>query len=53
MQPYEIETAINEAVTGEAAAWWNGASPTVINEMIIYAQHHGLDAAIAEIEEDV
>ena len=51
MDAHEIKTAINETLTGEAADWWNGASRDIINEMIIYAQRHGLDAAIAEITE--
>ena len=48
LRPHEIEREIGDRLSCEAADWWAGTDP---NEMIIYAQRHGLEAAVAEIEE--
>jgi len=50
MNATQIERAIDERLTGLAAAFWNGAARDVKDEFVIEAQRNGLDAAIHQIE---
>lgn len=50
LKPHEIVTAIRERVTPTALAWLNGASQETLDELIAFADRHGVNSAVDEIE---
>jgi hypothetical protein len=50
MTPTEARREIESRLQGDAADYWNGMSPDLANEFVIFAQREGVDAAVAEIE---
>ncbi len=52
MTASELEAAIGEELTPDAAAYWDGCSRELLDEYVIYAQTHGLKAALGYVELD-
>jgi len=50
LTPSEAKALIGDQLAGTGAEnHWNGAAPDVVNEYVIIAQRHGVDAAVDAI----
>lgn len=51
MNNVQITRQIDDSLTPDALAWWNGVASETVNEIVQLARREGIEAAVAEIEE--